>query len=528
MLAPRVLHGVLKGFASRVRRARTTGGGVSSGSRGAASAGLLLCALSACPAHAYESEVEASVDAQFYTFQSPYGEPLLRRRRYVETLGFSLYDIQGDAARGGPALEFRTRLRLDADLGQDPGERDPNSPRFVPGLSEAPLDLMYAYLDGRDYLDGLFAFRLGRQYQSDVLGFWSFDGALVRLGTDAIVALEGYAGFEQRSGLPLLGAARYQADGVARGSRDDLRNDQWTSYLEQSELAPAFGVALETQALSFLHARASYRRVNQSDRVLVSPFAGEDGAFRYYGEDRVSSERAGASVRLEDFDLGALAASGVYDLYLSRASEYSISIDGYLGERFTVGLEHEYYLPTFDADSIFNFFSHSAQTTERARVSAVFSRRLDAAVSGGVRSFSTEGDPANYAETADRSVTARQHDLFATLGGRYRWNDGNVRLDLLADGGAYGHRTGGDLSTRKTFAAGYYDTLVVLSLYDWKDGLRPDREATSFAYVLGAGVHPGLDFFNRGRLGVEFEHAMNRLVGQRYRVLATLDLSVLR
>lgn len=527
MLAPRVLLGVLTGLVSRVRSARATGGGVFADARFAASAALWLCALSADPAHAYESEVEASVDAQFYTFQSPYGEPLLRRRRYVETLGFSVYDIHGDAARGGPALEFRTRLRLDADLGQDPSERDPNSPRFVPGLREAPLDLMYAYLDGHGYLDGLFAFRLGRQYQSDVLGFWSFDGALVRLGTDAIVALEAYAGFEQRSGLPLLGAPRYQADGVARGSRDDLRNDQWTSYLEQSELAPAFGVSLDTQPLSFLHARASYRRVNQTDRVLVSPFAAEDGALRYYAEDRVSSERAGASLRLEDFDLGALSASGVYDLYLARPSEYAASLDAYLGERFSVGLDHEYYLPTFDADSIFNFFSHSAQTTERARVSIVFSRRLDAVASGGLRSFSTEGDPEKYAETGDRS-SAYQYDLFATLGGRYRWNDGSVRLDLLADGGPYGHRTGGDLSTRKTFAAGYYDTLLVLSLYDWKDGLRPDREATSFAYVLGAGVHPGLDFFNRGRLGVEFEHAMNRLVGQRYRVLATLDLSVLR
>jgi hypothetical protein len=488
---------------------------------------LGFCALATRSASAYESEVEASVDAQFYTFQSPYGEPLLRRRRYVETLGFAVYDIHGDAARGGPSLEFRTRLRLDADLGQDPAERDPNSPRFVPGIAEAPLDLMYAYLDGQGYADGLLAFRLGRQYQSDVLGFWSFDGGLVRFGSDAFVSLEGYAGFEQRSGLPLLGAPRYQADGVARGSREDLREDQWTSYLEQSELAPAFGVALESQPLSFLHARASYRRVTQTDRVLVSPFADEDGAFRYYAEDRVSSERAGASVRLEDFDLGALAASGVYDLYLDRPSEYAVSLDAYLGERVTAGLEHEYYLPSFDADSIFNFFSHSAKTTERARLSVIFSRRLDAAVSGGVRSFSTEGDPDTYAETGDRS-TSVQHDLFAALGGRYRWNDGSVRLDLSADGGAYGHRTGGDLSTRKTFAAGYYDTLVVLSLYDWEDGLRPDRRATSFAYVLGAGLHPGIDFLNRGRLGVEFEHAMNRLVGQRYRVLATLDLSVLR
>jgi hypothetical protein len=487
-----------------------------------------VCGLSAHVSHAYESEVEASVDAQFYTFQSPYGEPVLRRRRYVETLALSLYDLHGDAGRGGPSLDFRTRLRLDADLGQDPAERDPNSPRFVPGLSQAPLDLMYAYLDGRNYFGGLFAFRVGRQYVSDVLGFWSFDGGLVRLGQYSLISLEAYAGFEQRSGLPLLGTPRYQADGVARGSREQLRDDQWTSYLEQSELAPAFGVALESQPFSFLHARVAYRRVNQTDRVVVSPFADEDGALRYYGENRVSSERAGASLRLEDFDLGAVLASGVYDLYLMRPSEYALTLDVYASERLTLGLEHEYYLPTFDADSIFNFFTHSAQTTERARASFVFSRRFDVAGGTGIRSFSTEGDPESYAATGDRGTSPLAHDLFATLGGRYRFNTGSTRLELLADGGAYGHRVGGDLTTRKTFAAGYYDTLVVLSLYDWKDGLRPDRAATSFAYVLGAGVHPGLDMLNQGRIGVEFEHAMNRLVGQRYRVLATLDFSVLR
>ena len=52
------------------------------------------------------------------------------------------------------------------------------------------------------------------------------------------------------------------------------------------------------------------------------------------------------------------------------------------------------------------------------------------------------------------------------------------------------------------------------------DPLRPDRDATSFAYVLGAGWRP----VDLADVKVEFEHDMNRLVGQRYRIVGMLNL----
>jgi len=58
--------------------------------------------------------------------------------------------------------------------------------------------------------------------------------------------------------------------------------------------------------------------------------------------------------------------------------------------------------------------------------------------------------------------------------------------------------------------------------------LRPDRSATSFSYVLGGGINPTFMAFSRGRVGVEWEHTMNQLVGQRFRMLATLNFTVLR
>src|SRR5688572_25370459 len=144
-------------------------------------------------APAYEAEVDASIDAQYYTAQSPWGDPLLRRRRYTETLGLSVWNIQGqDNPRGG-RLSFQSRMRLDADFGQSSAERQLHSQYYIPGLEEAPLDLMYAYLEGERYFNGYFGFKVGRQYVMDTLGFWSFDGALLSLSTPQNLLFEAYA-----------------------------------------------------------------------------------------------------------------------------------------------------------------------------------------------------------------------------------------------------------------------------------------------------------------------------------------------
>lgn len=495
------------------------------GVAGSVLAGLVLVSSGA---RAYESEVYATVDAQFYTLQSPFGEPLIRRRRYTDTLSLSLDELLGPEKPYGPTLSFRSRLRLDADFGIDPAERDPASSRYVPGLEQAPLDLMYAYLEGERQLGGLIAFRLGRQFVVDAMGFWSFDGGLASVDTPLFVRLEVYGGLEQRAGLPLLTTPRYQADGVARGSRDGLRSDQWTSYLGQERVAPAFGVALETIDLGYVHARASYRRVTNRDTVVVSPFADQLGELRRYSESRISTEKVAGSVRAEKSELGAATASVVYDLYAGLTSDAAVAVDWYTTSRLTIGADLERIVPTFDGDSIFNWFSLATMTTATARADLRLGRRTDLAATGGVRLFESLGDPDTFATVPDQTVVTHEADPFASLAGRYRYLSGTVSARGVFERGARGHRYGGDVTTTKTFHGGFYDTRVVLSLYDWQDALMPDRRATSFSYVLGGGIVPGIDLFNVGHLGFEWEHAMNRLVGQRFRALATLDLSVLK
>ena len=54
------------------------------------------------------------------------------------------------------------------------------------------------------------------------------------------------------------------------------------------------------------------------------------------------------------------------------------------------------------------------------------------------------------------------------------------------------------------------------------DDLRADRDATSFGYVAGAGYK----LFPRSLVMAEFEHNLNRIVGQRFRVMLWLTLAL--
>lgn len=480
--------------------------------RRAATLGLpVALALLSGPALAYDAAVDATFDAQLYQITSPYGDPIVRRRRYIETLTLRLHDLQGAHEPGGPEISAMARLRLDADIGQDSNERTPGQPgQFVPGLAEAPLDVMTAYVEGRNYFGGLLGFRLGRQYVFDPLGLWSFDGALVRLTTPAYFAVEAYGGFEQRGGLPMLATSRFEADGVLRGNRSDMPQDLWPAYLNESRLAPAWGVAAESTGLDWLTTRISYRRVVNRDAVVVAPFADATGRFPTIDDSRVSTEKVGWSGNAVATDVGALRGSFVYDLLRTKPTEYGASIDGFVTRAIDVGADLDYFLPTFDGDSIFNWFAHGGTTSAAARARWDATRRISVSGSVGGRHFDTvSGQEARW-------------DVLGTLTGGYRYQDGTFTLRASNEQGSRGHVRGADLYALRRFANGLYDATTILSLYDWDDPLRPDRSATSFTYVLGAGHRP----FERTRVGLEWEHSMNVLVGQRFRALATLAVTV--
>jgi hypothetical protein len=514
-------------------------------------------------ARALDFDVRSETALQAYQLANPWGDTVLNRRRLMQTLSLSVYNLQGDYVPGKADFSAVLRVRLDADFGinghlgaADRGgetsyqtEAGPGM-RFVPGLQQAPVDLMYAYVEGRSLLKGWLGFRAGRQYVVDTLGWWSFDGALARVTTPFYVQAEVYAGFEQRGGLP-LSTSRFERPGVWRGNHvgfgtaaDQPSVTDYPSY-QYTQMAPAFGVNLESNGPSWIHGKLSYRRVFNRGTSVTQQFPDVEGGYRTVNGTRVSQDRLGYSLDLNKSSLGAIRGNFVYDLYNQRFASFNAAAELYAGARTTIGADVDYFVPTFDADSIFNWFTHNPMTSITARVSSRPTQRFDFSASGGVRLWQTEGDASTFgtAECAasglcsgDQEIdpataqpfiradvnraTATVIDAMGNLAGRYRFGTADLGLRGMLQAGSRGHRGGVDVNGEKRFDGGRYLTLARMSVYNWDDPLRPDRGATSFGYVLGAGVRP----VKQADVRVEWEHDMNRIVGQRFRFLAVLNL----
>jgi hypothetical protein len=535
--------------------------------RALAAACLLSSGVTAREAAAADFEVESTTAAQAYEVASPWGDTVLERRRLLQTLGLAVYNLQGKYTPGEAAYSVTMRLRLDADFGVNGhlegadagGETDYSvgqGSRFIPGLQEAPLDLMVAYFEGRNVARGWLGFKVGRQYVTDVLGWWSFDGGLVRVTTPYFVQVELYGGLEQRGGLP-LSTSRFERQGVWRGSHSGFGTDanqpsasDFPSY-QYAQVAPAFGVALESSGPSFVHGRFTYRRVYSTGSSITQQFPDPGGGYRTINGTRLSQDRLGYAADINKKDLGGLKGGFAYDLYSQLVGSYYGGLEAYAGSRVTLGADIDYLMPTFDADSIWNWFTRNPVTTITGRASVDVTREIDVAASGGIRRWSSDGDPdtfgageckaagqpdcvgkvsfdpstgavERFVRSEDNRGLATTTDVLANLAGRYRTRTSEVGLRGMLQTGDRGRRAGGELSGERRLWGERFALGARASLYDWKDPLRAERDATSFGYVLGAGYKPGeiADF------KIEWEHDMNRLVGQRFRIVGFLNLRV--
>ena len=542
--------------------------------------GMVLGALAPREARAADFEVQADTALQGYEVASPWGDVVLQRRRFLQTVALGVYNLQGKNRPGEADYRVVMRMRLDADFGvnahlddrQRGGETTyataaGNGVRFVPGLESAPLDLMYGYIEGRNLAHGLLGFKVGRQYVTDMLGWWAFDGGLVRVTTPFYVQAELYAGLEQRGGLP-LSTSRFERQGAWRGSHAGFGIGAGlpgvTDYpaYQYAEPAPALGFAVESTGPSWIHGRFSYRRVYNTGSSVVSMFPDDAGGYRMVSGTRVSQERLGYGAELVKNDLGTIKGAFSYDLYSQIVASYSGGIEAYAGKHGTVGADVDYFVPTFDADSIWNWFTKSPVTSITGRATARFTKRWDATLTGGVRLWSADGDPATFGveqckdqkaaidcaavpspgTTIDPSTTgsadatqpwsrrpenravATTLDTLANVSARYRFGSGNLSVRGMLEAGDRGSREGVDVAAEKALDGGRYSVGARTSLYGWHDPTRPDRDATSFGYVLTSAFRP----MRVAEFRLEWEHDMNRLVGQRYRVLALINLLVLK
>lgn len=495
-------------------------------------------ALFSAAARALDGEVTSDTSAQFYDMRSPTGETLLTRRRVTTTLGVGAYDLlnheKGVGQEKEPDLVFRARLRYDADYGATSAEATAASLNtYVPGFSRGPVELMYAYVEGSRFVHGLFGFRLGRQLETDALGWWAFDGARVKLTTPAFLAASAYGGLEVRGGLPFSGAmGRYERDGVSRGDRSGFTPTEYP-WFQPADVAPAFGATVEAAGVSWLSAKLSYRRVYNTSDSIVSQYApGLTTPVGYSGQ-RLSSERVGYALSATAEKWGSVQAGLVYDVYSAFFSSLYATADVYAGRKVTLSVDYDYFRPTFDADSIFTFFA--AEPTSDLGVRAMVEPTKRWSFSGGVHVRTLETQTADHIEGATNASSGGSalpavypsngvaFNEGANLGARFKRADTTVGLRASGNWGDGGDRVGADVFAERTI-----ETRFLLSgrvnVWQWDDKLRPDRSATSAGYVAGLGYA----FAPRARAMIEFEHDINRLVGQRFRWMLWLNVAVFR
>ena len=481
-------------------------------------------------AQALEPEVTSDTSAQFYDVRSPTGETVIARRRLTTTLGVSVYDLHDTPDDPtGPSLSFRARMRYDADYGGTANETNPGNPSgVVPGFERGPVDLMYGYVEGRRYLGGWLGFKVGRQYVVDSLGWWSFDGGQVKITTPLYFAVEAYGGLEQRGGMP-LSTPRFEREGIWRGDRTGYDRALYPSF-QPNDVAPAYGAALESAGFTWLHGRLTYRRVNNTGASNVSEFANGLRQPVSYSGTRVSQERIGYGFDGTLPDIGGVKGGLAYDLYNARFANLYASIDAYASRKLTLSVDYDYYVPTFDADSIWNFFLAMPMNDLGMRASWDATDHL--AFSAGARARAFEVQTANEnlsSPTAPNGLPDANYfpksslDVMGggNLAARWHFGEGAIGARSNADFAKNGERLGVDFYAERTL-----ETRYVLSartgVWQWDDKLRPDRDATSFQYVAGVGYK----LWQRSLVFADFEHDMNRIAGQRFRAMLWLSLAV--
>ncbi len=492
---------------------------------------LVLTCVGERRAEAADAEVTSDTTAQFYDVRNATGETVLMRRRLTTTLGVGVYNILERPPENplGPEITFRARMRYDADYGASSGETDVgNYNRLTPGFSRGPVDLMYGYIEGRRFAKGWLGFKLGRQYMTDALGWWSFDGGSVKVTTPFFIAAEAYGGLEVRGGLP-LSSPRFERDGVWRGDRSGYDPSLYPSF-QTNNVAPAMGFALESAGVSWIHGRLTYRRVLNTGASNVSQFANPLTQPVVYDGTRVSQERIGYAVDATKATLGGIKGGFAYDLYLAKMGNVYASVDGFVTQKLTLSLDYDFYQPTYDADSIWNFFASEPMNDFGVRGTYDASEKLSVSASGHARVYNVRTSSDSQTSSPNITPTTNPNyypsngtpfDEGGNLAARYRIAGGVLGLRGSGNFGDGGDRVGGDVYGEKVVETRYVFSGRT-SLWQWNDKLRPDRDATSFGYVAGIGYL----FAPRSRAMFEFEHNMNRLVGQRFRAMLWLSVAV--
>jgi hypothetical protein len=333
-----------------------------------------------------------------------------------------------------------------------------------------------------------------------------------------------------------ISSPRFEGDGIWRGNRLGYDPSLYPSF-QPVAIAPARGVALESTGVTWIHGRLTYRRVNNTGQSNTTEFASGLYTPSSVNQWRISSEKIGYAIDASLAKLGGAKAGIVYDLYRSEITSAYASLDVYAGQKVTLSADYDYYVPSFDGDSIWNFFAGEPRSDVGLRGNVDVSDRLSIAANAHARMFTVQtaqfdpGDPHYSPSTSCVPANGPCATVFPSNGHPFdeggnlsaRWRTGETRIALRGSGdfGDEGDRVGADVSGEHIFETRYVASGRV-GAWQWKDKLRPDRATTSAQYVLGAGYR----FLPRSQGSVEWEHDINGIVGQRFRLMFVLNIGL--
>jgi hypothetical protein len=458
----------------------------------------LILLLAPSLARAYDFQIDAETVGQAYQLRAA-DEALVNRRRLTQYLGLHVFNLgpHDELGRPLPRNQFfvTAALRFDVELGDFPSLRELGGRTPERELAAEKLDLLYAYVGGRD-LFGCLDFALGRQILIDLYDWSAFDGLHLLVRTPVHVAAEIWGGLAV-SGAAVFDSPVYRVDGSALG-----QNPLGTLAARQEDQPePTVGVAARLVGLRDFSARLSYERT-------MSP----TGEPRQPGEPAwgVVDEKVGLTTRGRLLDGRIIPWFALrYNLLVGRLDELYAGARAQLGRH---GISAEYVLaaPSFDGDSIWNVFA--SQAFDDVRVSwDVRIGRVQAWLRGFYRLFFD-----------DRGGSG---SVGGSAGARVDLGRGWARLDGYYEDGWGGRRAGVDASARVRVWGDPVDGIFAearLSYAGFRDDARPIDHADSFGAQAGLRYSPLPGMVLHGVV----EENVNRFYASQLRLLALLDLSL--
>jgi hypothetical protein len=274
------------------------------------------------------------------------GEAVCRFRRSGDrvTAMPAMQDLEATAWGFGEGVRVYTHVRARGSLGGND---------FVWPRAEDRFDAIAAYVevDRRQ-----FRARLGRQWASNGLGLYNFDGAALQYRR-GVATVEGFGGWSLVAGL------NEPVDGSTLGAIDDLPPDS-RGYLMGARVGARFSAGTAVAAV--------YQRVIRGDRAgLYSERVGVDASTRALGTV---------------FD-----ASYNYDLVAAEVNEAHLGASRELPARLSAAISLRHHRPFFEAWTIWGVFSPVAFDEARATVGW--------RSSGGMLSADASGAWRRYGET---------------------------------------------------------------------------------------------------------------------------------